>query len=257
MSLLSAQNLSFAYDEKSILNSVYCELARGDFVGVLGPNGSGKTTLLRLLAGVLKPKTGNVLLKGNPLSSYPAKKRAQWIGVVPQEEESSFAYTVREIVLMGRWAYSKPFAWESAKDLEIVLEAMKHADCLQFADQKITELSGGEKERVKIARALAQKPQILLLDEPTTHLDLKHQLQIATLLKQVQEKENLALMMVVHDLNFAALTCKNILLLKEGKIIASGPTEQILEPKLLQEVFEVPLRMDEKNGRKTFILESA
>ncbi len=254
MSLLSVHELSFSYGEKRILDSIHLELCPGDFVGVLGPNGSGKTTLIRLLAGVLKPHAGEILLQDRPLSSFPAKQRARLIGVVPQEEEIFFSYTVREIVLMGRWAYSKPFAWETAEDLEIAEQAMREADCLQFADQKIVELSGGEKERVKIARALAQKPRILLLDEPTTHLDLKHQLQIARLLKRVQEIENLTLMMVIHDLNFAALTCRKILLLKEGKIVAAGLSSEVLNIKLLEEVFEVPLRIEEKNGSKTFSL---
>jgi iron complex transport system ATP-binding protein len=243
-SLLSIQNVSFSYDERPVLQDLSFDLKEGDLVGILGPNGSGKTTLLRLMAGSLKPARGQVELEGNPLTDLRGKERAKKIAMVPQEFDIAFPFRSSEVVLMGRWPYLKPMAWERPEDLAIAQRAMELTNSLQFSDRLVTELSGGERERLLIARALAQEPKILLLDEPTTHLDLQHQLRIHELFARLNRERNLSMAVVLHDLNFAALACKRILLLKEGRMVKEGSPEEVLQVSTLEEVFEVPVSME-------------
>lgn len=250
-SLLSVHNIHFRYDKRPVIHSLDFQIQTGDFWGVMGPNGSGKTTLLRLLAGLLKPEKGEVLWLGEALKNLSVRKRAQQIAFVPQEFEVLYPFTALEMVLMGRWAYLPKLGRESTLDLEIAREAMHSTDCLHLESRSFLELSGGEKERVILARALAQQPKLLILDEPTNHLDLKHQREMAELLLRLNQKQGLSIILVVHDLNFAASLCQKILFLKEGKKVMEGNPSEIMTSSLLQEVFEVSIsRMEEANSKR-------
>jgi iron complex transport system ATP-binding protein len=237
--LLFLKNVSFVYDNRPVIEKISFTLPSGDFLGILGPNGSGKTTLLRLMSGVSKPAKGEIELLNRSMGSYRSRERARIISVVPQSFDILFPFTALEVVLMGRWPYLKSFSWESAEDLHKAREAMEATDCLQFADRPITELSGGERERVILARALAQDPKILLLDEPTTHLDLKHQQEIHSLLLKLNREKGLTVVVVLHDLNFASMVCRRLLLLREGKLFKLGDPQEVMSPETIRQVFGV------------------
>lgn len=241
MTLLKLTELSFSYEDHPVLEDLDFSIPEGDFLGILGPNGSGKTTLLRLMSGALSPSRGKVELLGRPLRDYSARQRARRLAVVPQDFDVLFPFTALEVVLMGRWSYLKPFSWESEGDLRLARQAMAETDCLQFENRPVTELSGGERERVLIARALAQGPKVFMLDEPTTHLDLEHQVKTYNLLLRLNRERGMTLVMTLHDLNFAARACKRVLLLKGGKLICLGPPEQVMQHQTLQEVFHTKL----------------
>jgi iron complex transport system ATP-binding protein len=249
------KDVSLAFETKQILDKVNLEILEKEFVGILGPNGCGKTTLLNLLSGVLQPTTGVIHLFKKPLHTYARREVAKLVSVLPQENQLDFPFTAQEVVLMGRFPYLKNFQWETQADLSIAEEVMVWTDCLEFADRDIRSLSGGERERVLLARALAQQPQILLLDEPTTHLDLKHQQEIYRLLKKLHQEKNLTVIMVVHDLHFAALACERILMLSEKRLAADGPPEQVLASEKIYEVFGANIQSwpDPKTGKRIFI----
>ncbi len=253
--LLQLKQTTFSYGERSVIQNIDLDLHSGDFMGILGPNGSGKTTLLRLMAGVLKPQRGEIKLLGKPLKDYPPRERAKIMGMVPQEFDILFPFEAFEVVLMGRWPYLKAMAWESEEDKKMARAAMELTDSFQFAHRPVTELSGGEQERVLIARALAQNPQLLLLDEPTTHLDLEHQMRIYELLLKLNQEKKMTIVMVVHDLNFAAIACQKILLLKEGRCVKMGSPEEVMDEATLKSVFNVGVFVEkhEKTQRPFFI----
>jgi len=247
------QDLSFRYGDSPLLEGLNLEIHAGDFIGVMGANGSGKTTLVRLLAGYLKAAQGSIELEGAPLQGFSARERARKIAVVPQNFDVLFPFSVKEVVLMGRWAYLKPMAWESERDLEIAQESMRLADCLHFQDRSVTELSGGEKERVLLARALAQEARVLLLDEPTTHLDLQHQVETFRLLKRLHAQKRFTLVTVLHDLNFAARACEKILLLQKGKPAKFGSVEDVLSPSNVREAFGASLQVLQQGGQNYYL----
>ncbi len=254
MSIYNLQNVAAAYDEKKILADLSFQVSKGELIGILGPNGCGKTTLLRLLAGVLKPAAGSIELLGKPLERYPRRQIARTVSVLPQETVVDFPFTALEVVLMGRAPYLKPFEWEHTEDLEIAQEAMRLTDCEEFANQDIRSLSGGERERVLLARALAQCPQVLLLDEPTTHLDIKHLAETYHLLKRLNGEKCLTILVVLHDLNFAAMTCSRILMLADGGLRADGSPQQVLNAELIEGVYGAPvvMEMNAKSGHPYF-----
>lgn len=235
--LYELQNLCFRYGEEKLIDHLKLEIESGDFVGVMGANGSGKTTLIRLLAGYLKAEKGTLQLQGRKIESLSTRERAQKIAVVPQNFDVLFPFSAKDVVLMGRWAHLRPLAYESKKDLEITREAMELTDCIAFQDRLVTELSGGEKERVLLARALAQQAEILLLDEPTTHLDIQHQVEIFRLLKKLHGHKKLTIITVLHDLNFAAQACEKILFLQKGKTAKFGKNEEVLAENNILEIF--------------------
>lgn len=239
MSLLSIKNLFFAYEAQSLFKGIDFEVHRGQFLGILGPNGCGKTTLLKLLTGVLPLQSGSILLENRELHQYSRRELARKVAVLPQETHLDFPFTALEVVLMGRAPYLGTFQWESPQDLAIAQEAMVKCDCLQFAPRDVRELSGGERERVFLARALAQEPKILLLDEPTTHLDLQHQYRTFQLLKGLHEEKQLTLMVVLHDLNFALKACERVLLLGGGQVVGDGPPEEILTESNINQVYGI------------------
>lgn len=237
------KNLSFSYEEKNIFREISGEIRDGEFLGLLGPNGCGKTTLLKLLSGVIKPSSGEVKLFGKDLGKYSRNEVAKQVAVLPQDNLIDFPFSVLEVVLMGRSPYLGNFRWEGPEDTAVVREAMEQTDCFHLAGRDIRSLSGGERERVLLARALSQQPKILLLDEPTTHLDLQHQRETFYLLQRLHREKKLTLVVALHDLNFAAQSCDRILLLKDQRWNALGPPEAVLTPEKIAEVFGVPVQV--------------
>jgi iron complex transport system ATP-binding protein len=241
--LLSADNVSFAYGGaqggRAAVRGVTLTVSRGDLVGILGPNGSGKTTLLKLLAGMLRPLRGTVRLDGRDLAAWPRQALARSIAVVPQETHPAFEYSVLEIVLMGRYPHLGPFALEGPDDLRVAREALDATGTRAFEGRLFHTLSGGEKQRVVIAAALAQSAHLLLLDEPTSSLDLAYQLEVAHLIATLHRERESTVVLSTHDLNFAASVCRSVVLLRDGAIVAAGPTEEVLTPKHIRRVYGV------------------
>jgi iron complex transport system ATP-binding protein len=210
------------------LRDVDLAIPQGSLTALLGPNGGGKTTLVSLLAGVLKPRSGRVLLEGVDLDTLTRRQIARRIAVVPQETHPAFDYTVMEIVLMGRHPHLGRLAIEGPADREIALEALAATDTAAMADRRYMTLSGGEKQRVIIASALAQSPALLFLDEPTASLDLRYQLEIASLLSRLNRDRNVTLVLATHDLNLAAALCTHVVMIRQGTVIAQGATADVL-----------------------------
>jgi iron complex transport system ATP-binding protein len=237
--VLSVDGVECRYGSVKILEDVNFTVNEGDFVGIVGPNGSGKTTLLKSISRTLKPYKGTIILDKSDIYNLKSVELAKQMAIVPQESNIGFSFTALDIVLMGRNPHMKRFQMESESDLTIVRKAMNRTNTWHLADRPINELSGGEKQRVVIARALAQEPKVLLLDEPLTHLDMINQLEIMDLVKELCVKECLIVLEVIHDLNLAARYCSSILLIKEAKIFAAGPVENVLTSENIKAVFNV------------------
>ncbi len=242
--MLSADQVSFRYapDGPLVVDGVSLRLVEGALVGILGPNGSGKTTLLRLLSGTRRPSSGRVLLGTQPLDRLSRREVARRIAVVPQETELAFEYSAIEIVLMGRHPHLGVFTVEGPDDIRIARDALAATgtpDPLALADRPFHELSGGEKQRVVIAAALAQSAALLLLDEPTASLDLGYQLEVSSLLRRLNQDHGVTMAISTHDLNLAASICRELILMRDGKVLASGPTHDVLTPDHIQQLYDV------------------
>ena len=257
---LIVDHLSFAYEPRRrqarpVLDEVSLTVARGSIVGLLGPNGSGKTTFLRVAAGMLVPQSGSVRLDGRPLRSFSRRDLARRIAVVPQDTHSTFDFTVLDMVLMGRYPHLGPFALEGADDMAIARAALDATGTAGFESRLFATLSGGEKQRVVIAGALAQASDMLLLDEPTAALDLGYQFEIASLLRRLNAERGTTMIVSTHDLNLVASLCEQIVLLKAGRVVAQGPTRDTLTPdniRLLYEV-EADVRFHDRAGHLTVV----
>jgi iron complex transport system ATP-binding protein len=235
---LKVKDLSFGYGRSPVLKKTIFAAEMGDFVALIGPNGSGKTTLLKLILGSLAPWSGAVWLDGKPVLSYPPKERAKRMAYVSQEPFVSFPLTVRELVSLGRYAHASRFR-ETLEDREAVEEALRLTDSLALQHRKFTALSGGEKQKVLVSRALAQSSHLLLLDEPTVHLDLYFQLQILKSLKEICRSKELTVIAVFHDLNLACLAADKALLLKSGEVQSFGAVEDVIHERSIKDVFNV------------------
>jgi iron complex transport system ATP-binding protein len=237
------------------VQDVSLRLERGAVLGLLGPNGSGKTTLLRLLAGLLQPTEGRVLIDGLDLASIPRRQLARRMAVVPQETHLAFEYTVLEIALMGRYPHLGAFEFEGPRDLAIAREALHATGTAHLANRPFSTLSGGEKQRVIIASALAQEADILLLDEPTASLDLGYQLDVAVLLARLNRERGLTLVIATHDLNFAAGLCRTMLLLRDGRVLGDGLTVDVLTAASIAALYGVraDVRFHESAGHMTVV----
>jgi iron complex transport system ATP-binding protein len=242
-SAIKTVRLTFAYKDKPVLDAISLSIEKGEMVGIIGPNGSGKTTLLKIFSAVLKGR-GEVKLNGKNIQTYGKRELSRLFAMVPQESQILFPYTVAEIVLMGRASYHSPLALEGEKDLEVARASMELTDCLSFADRYLHELSGGEKQRVIIARALAQEPQILLLDEPSAFLDLKHQVQIFELMRRLNRERGLTIVAALHDLNLAALFFPRLVMLREGKIYRDGIPKDVLTEETIAEIYGIKVRVE-------------
>lgn len=252
--MLRADRISFAYRGGApVLEVVSLAVARGDLVGVIGPNGSGKTTLLKILGGMLQPTSGTVFLGDNPLGSWARRDVARRIAFVPQETHSSFDFSVMDVVLMGRFPHLGAFALEGPEDLAIARDALQATGTSHFERRSFNTLSGGEKQRVVIASALAQRAELLLLDEPTASLDVGHQLEVAALLSMLNHDQNVTMVLTTHDLNVAASLCRHLMLVRGGRVIASGPTGEVLTADAVKALYDVDadVRLHPRAGRLT------
>jgi ABC-type cobalamin/Fe3+-siderophores transport system ATPase subunit len=227
---LAVAGVSFRYDRSSqqVLDDVSLTITPSAITGLLGPNGSGKTTLLRLMSGTLAPNRGDITLGGTSASSLPRRELARRIAVVPQETHSTFDFTAIELVLMGRYPHLGAFELEGADDLKIARDALRATGTGALESRAFATLSGGEKQRVVIASALAQASEILLLDEPTASLDLSFQFDIASLLVRLNRERGVTMVVSTHDLNLAARICSELVLLNAGRVIAHGATDDVL-----------------------------
>jgi len=239
MVTLTIDGIDCSYGSVDVLKDVGFAVESGQFLGVLGPNGSGKTTLLKSISRVLKPQKGAIFIGDENVYKMKTVDVAKQMAVVPQSTPVSFDFTALEVVLMGRNPHMARFKMEGKKDLDIAKNSMQLTRTWEFADRPVNELSGGESQRVIIARALTQEPQILLLDEPTTHLDISNQLEIMDLIKHLCETKKLLIIAVFHDFNLAARYCDSIILLNDGKIVAIGKMNETLTSENVKKVFNV------------------
>lgn len=240
---LKVEGVCFSYREgREILKDVYFEAKDRELVGILGPNGAGKTTLIRVIAGGLSPTKGAVWLNGRKVHEIPPQELAREVAVLPQTEPIVNHITVKDMVLLGRTPYLSPWRGRTKKDVEKAREVLRMVGMEDFWDRSMASLSGGERQRVLIARALAQEPRLLLLDEPTVHLDLAQQLEVLSLLKELREK-GLCIICVLHDINLASLYCDRLLLMKDGRIYKKGTPEEVITRESLGEVFNIHVRV--------------
>src|SRR6266849_6274964 len=240
--LIETHGVTFGYGRQPLLYDVHVQVHAGEMVGLLGPNGSGKTTLLRLLSGLLLPQQGQVLLKGRNLRQWGRRGAARHIAVVPQELHMPFAFTVEHMVGLGRTPFVNFLGSQTKHDQGIVQEAMQAADIDTLAPRFFNELSGGERQRVIIAMALAQEPRLLLLDEPTSHLDIKYQVETLELVQRLNRERGVTVIAAMHDLNLAARYFPRLLLFQRGIVADAGPAE-VLEPGLLSRVYGVNVQV--------------
>jgi len=241
MTTLELQSISAAYGARTVLRGVSLTVAGGEVLALAGPNGAGKSTLIRVISGVLAASAGEVRLDGLDLLRLPASQRARRVAVVPQMLHLPELYTVAEIVLMGRTPHLSLWAGEGKHDCEVAWDAMRATHVEALSDRRVGELSGGEQQRVVLARALAQEPHVLLLDEPTAHLDLKHQVGVLELVRSLARQHDLAVLMTLHDLNQASLYADRVALLQQGEIVAQGSAQQVFTSALLSQVYGLPV----------------
>lgn len=252
--ILSVKDLSFNYPHRAILKDISFSITVGEFMGIIGPNGSGKTTLIKNIAGFLAAR-GRIVVAGEPLSALSRKDLAKKIGVVPQRSQLKGEFTVQEVVEMGRYAYQKYWRRSLPEDEGIIDEVLRTLNILEFKERKIGQLSGGEFQKVIIARALAQKPDLLILDEATSNLDINHTIEIFQLVRGIAGQKGLAVIAIIHDLNMAAQFCDRIMVLKNGQLIKIGNPEEIFKPNLLYKIFGLKARIfHDPENKRPFIM---
>ncbi len=232
------------------LQGLSCEVREGEILGIIGPNGSGKSTLLKLLGSILQPHHGTIQLQGRVLASFARADLARLVAYVPQFSSVVFSFTLAELVLMGRFPHRRPrgalggVGWESPEDVQAAERAMNAMEILHLANRTVSEVSGGERQRAFIARALAQAPRVLLLDEPTVFLDLRHQLDICAMMRRLNREEGLTVVWVSHDLNLAGQYCDRLLLLQEGALVRLDTPSAVLRPDVIESVYRCPVLVD-------------
>lgn len=242
---LFMRNVSFSYFNGLVLRDIDLNIADGEMVGVIGPNGCGKTTLLKLACGVLSPVRGEVSLGGISLKKLSRKQVARHVAVVPQYFNIPFAFTVAEVVLLGRTPFVSTISGETRRDHEMSAIALGLAGINHLENRYFNDLSGGERQKVILAMALAQEPKLLLLDEPTTHLDISHQIEILELVKSLNREQGVTVIAAMHDLNLAALFFDRLVLLKEGAVFADGSPREVLTEDTIQDVFSASVKVSQ------------
>lgn len=247
--MLKINNISFSYgQDKKILDDISLDVSQGDVLGILGINGAGKTTFIKCINNIFSPDFGTVKINGKDISSMTPKEIAQLIAYVPQCNGTFFNINVLDTVMMGRLPYAGRSY--SKKDREIVYNILEKMNLEKFAFRSISEMSGGERQRVFIARALAQQPKIIILDEPTSSLDLHNQLFILKIIEDLAKRDNLTIIMIIHDLNLASMFCSKLVMLKEGKIFAQGNSVDVLTEENISKVYKVSSKISIEDGYK-------
>ncbi|MEW6753739.1 MAG: ABC transporter ATP-binding protein [Candidatus Latescibacterota bacterium] len=245
MALLSLHRVCSGYrPQVPVVRGVDLELEPGEFMGLIGPNGCGKSTLLRTITGIVPVMAGRIELTQTDVRALARRELARRMAVVPQESAWPFAFSVREVVMMGRHPYLGRLRGPGRLDVEIVAEAMALTGITELAERSVAELSGGERQRVVIARALAQRPAILLLDEPTNHLDISHQVEVFDLLHALNQERRLTLLCVTHDLGFAGEYCTRVALMAAGRIVACGPPAEVITRQAISRVYGIDVRVE-------------
>ena len=253
--ILTAAGLSFAYDEidGAVLRNLSFSIPVGSTAVILGPNGSGKTTLLRLLLGVLRPAAGEVLLAGRPQRAYSRQERSRMVGLVPQGEHIPFDFSVLEYVLMGRAPFLSPLAMPGRADRRLALKALSCAGLGRLRDRPVPTLSGGERQLATVARALVQQPRVLLLDEPTAHLDMSNEGRLLEVIRDLSS-QGVTLVLTSHDPNLASSIASLAILMREGKIMACGIPDAVLTAENLTATYGVPIEVLDARGRQIILL---
>lgn len=243
--LLEVDNLVCGYDKREVLREVSFQVESGDLLGIVGPNSAGKTTLFRTIIRVIRPWRGKILYRGKALEKISQMELAKEVAVLPQVIEIPFPFTVSEFVAMGRFPHLRRFERLKGHDLEAIDRAMELADILHLQERRINELSGGERQRAVLAQGFAQEPRLLLLDEPTSHLDIGHQVEILDMIRKLNREWGLTVIMVLHDLNIASEYCDRLILFKEGKIFKTGLPRDVLTYRNIEEVYKTVVLVDE------------
>ncbi|MBI2849625.1 MAG: ABC transporter ATP-binding protein [Chloroflexi bacterium] len=255
---LEAEKLSLAYNHSVVVKELTFQVAPGEMLGLIGPNGSGKSTVIKAFSHVILPRSGKILIDGKDIARIPRPELARLIGVVPQMPLLPSTFTAFEIVLMGRTPHLGLFQTEGTRDMEISWQAMGRTNTQSLAERKVGELSGGEIQRLVIARVLTQQPKAILLDEPTSNLDINHQVEILDLIKSLCREDNQTVVITLHDLNLAAQYCDRLLLLKNGQLHAQGTPAEVINAKNIEEVYgaEGCVYAHPVNGLPTVLLQA-
>ena len=242
---INVKDLSHSFGENLVLKNISFQVPHRDFFIIIGPNGSGKTTLMKVISGILKPQNGELKILNRPIDQYHRKALAKTIAFVPQMTFADFPFTVTEIVLMGRSPYLGILGLEQENDLEVANQAIAFTGLENLAHRKLDQLSGGEQQRVFIARAICQEPDIILLDEPTASLDLAYQVRIMDLMEKLKTEKGITVVMVSHDVNLAAMYADHLMLLHKGQVVCQGLPDEVLTYKTLEETYGCTLLVDE------------
>lgn len=240
---LSLRKVSLGYGRHLVLQDISFEAREGEILGIIGPNGSGKSTLIRGISRTIQTVSGGIFLNGKGLSEFHRMDLARIIAVVPQNPSLPEMFTAQEVVMMGRTPHLGLLRYEGERDMNIVRMAMASTHTLELADRHISDLSGGERQRLVIARALAQEPKVLLLDEPTAHLDINHQIEILNLVRKLCYDKPLITVMAIHDLNLAAQYCNRLIMLNNGRIFCEGTPQEVINPENITEVYGAKVRV--------------
>lgn len=243
MNAINVSNLSFGYDKKFILKDLNLEIPKGKITIIIGPNGCGKSTLLKNMARIIRPKSGKICLLDKDLKSMSNKEIARTMAVLPQSPTTPSGLLVRELVSFGRYPYQKPLEGLTKEDVEIVEWAMKKTGVFELADCQVEMLSGGQRQRVWIAMALAQQCPVLLLDEPTTYLDIAHQLEVLELLKELNDEKGYSIVIVLHELNLACRYAQHIIGMKSGKVVFKGKPNEVITKEHLKELYGIDVTL--------------
>jgi len=242
--MLKVDHLNFSYNESGFFENLSFDIKNAENVAIIGPNGSGKSTLIKLIAGILRPRSGTIIIDNKNIDAYKRINLAKNMAYVPQNVDISFNFSVYDVVKMGRYPYSENLMVHDKDGDKIVQEAIEIMGITHLKERKFSEISGGERQRTVIASALSQKARLLLLDEPTSALDYKHQQEIYKLLKQLSKEEDKTVLIVTHDINLAAQFCDKLILLNEGRIISTGTPEEVLKFPVIEEIYGVKVYID-------------
>lgn len=243
MPSLLLEKVTFDHDNNFTLKDIDLSIPDGSFLALIGPNGSGKTTLMQLMSGLLIPRTGQITLDEHPLNQFNRRELARQIAVIPSEQHFEFPFSVEQVVTMGRFPYLERFKKLAQHDQEIVDEALAWTQTIHLRDRLISQLSSGERQRVLIARAVAQKPSILMLDEPNAHLDLKHQIEIFRLLQRINKDSSVTVVTILHDLTATAVFFKKVALLCKGRLVKTAPPQEVITTEILQDVYQADIEV--------------